>query len=150
MGVLVWVIRVCFSALSLNSPLAQCWKGWYWILADMFPQVWEQEMRAHAVLSAPILLKHTLTHTHTFSESFPTFFFFFWRKTRKKGWKWKRNKEGRLKIRWTKCKRMWKHVDWMLCSCCARVSVRNVIDHLKWHLLWKKMFVGTKVAHNGM
>lgn len=56
MGVLVWVIRVCFSALSLNSPLAHCWKGWYWILADMFPQVWEQEMRAHAVLSALILL----------------------------------------------------------------------------------------------
>lgn len=56
MGVLVWVIRVCFSALSLNSPLAQCWKGWYWILTDMFPQVWEREMRAHAAQSALILL----------------------------------------------------------------------------------------------
>ena len=86
MGVLVWVIRVCFSALSLNSPLAQCWKSWYWILADMFPQVWEQEMRAHAVRSAPILLTHTHTHTqkHFLSVVKKT--------TRTKEWKWESGK----------------------------------------------------------
>lgn len=94
MGVLVWVIRVCFSALSLNSPLAQCWKDWYWILADMFPP---PSLRARDERTCCAECSNT-AHTHTDTQ----FQLVVKQKTEKKV---KKGQELRiwLKIKWEKC-----------------------------------------------
>lgn len=68
-GIERWCVNGCsclshpglfFSSLSLNSPLAQCWRGKYWILADMFSQVW-----VHARCAECSNMAHT--HTHALS-----------------------------------------------------------------------------------